>query len=73
MGRDRRGTNGSCPKRCEPPNGAIEGKAPYALCRAWTHIIAMECRLCQYILSGRWLIMTSGRIMFHDDGSMAEH
>ncbi|KAG5373975.1 hypothetical protein IGI04_042705 [Brassica rapa subsp. trilocularis] len=33
-----------------------------------THIMAMEGRLYQYMLSGRWLIKSSGRIMFHDDG-----
>ena len=36
-------------------------------------MMAMESQLYQYMLSGRWLIKSSGRIMFHDDGSMAEH
>ncbi|KAG5400721.1 hypothetical protein IGI04_015328 [Brassica rapa subsp. trilocularis] len=48
-------------------------QAPYALCMVWTHMMAMEGRLWQYLLSRRWLIKSSDRIMFHDDGSIAEH
>ncbi|KAG5374255.1 hypothetical protein IGI04_042427 [Brassica rapa subsp. trilocularis] len=32
-----------------------------------THMMAMEGRLYQYMLSGRWLIKSSGRIMLHDN------
>ena len=35
--------------------------------------MAMEGWLYQYLLSRRWLIKSGCRIMFHDDGSMAEH
>ncbi|KAG5373569.1 hypothetical protein IGI04_043113, partial [Brassica rapa subsp. trilocularis] len=32
-----------------------------------THMMAMEGRLYQYLLSRRWLIKSGSRIMFHDD------
>ena len=36
-------------------------------------MMAMEGQLYQYMLCGRWLIKSSGRIMFRNDGLMAEH